>query len=69
MFYGAAYWASVLCSATCFHLLDVVVVSVAQMAFQLEHSTSGEAVLLLIGVLLARIHVLRCLIKYMVRKD
>ena len=69
LFYGAACWASVLRSATRLCLLDAVLVSAARMAFRLERSTSGEAALVLAGVPPARIHVLRRLVGYMVRRD
>ena len=69
LFYGAACWASVLRAGTHLGQLDAVLASAARMAFRLERSTSSEAALALAGVPPARIHILRRLCRYMVRRD
>ena len=69
LFYGAACWASVLRSGKRLGLLDAVLASAARMAFRLERTTSSEAALALAGVPPARVHILRRLCRYMVRKD
>ena len=69
MFYGAACWASVLRVGTRLGQLDAVLASAARMAFRLERTTSSEAALALAGLPPARIHILRRLCRYMVRKD
>ena len=69
MFYGAACWASVLRAGTHLGQLDAVLASAARMAFRLERTTSSEAALALAGVPPARVHILRRLCRYMVRRD
>ena len=69
LFYGAACWASVLRSGKRLGLLDAVLASATRMAFRLERTTSSEAALALAGVPPARVHILRRLCRYMVRKD
>ena len=69
MFYGAACWASVLRTGTRLGQMDAVLALAARMAFRLERTTSSEAALALAGLPPARIHILRRLCRYMVRKD
>jgi hypothetical protein len=67
LFYASPVWASVLGSGTLLAMLDRILAMGARMAFGLERFTSHEASLALAGLGPARLHIMRGLMRHLVR--
>ena len=67
LFYGAPCWAPVVSVGARFVELDHVLATASCMTFSLERFTSIEVSLVLVGLSLARLHILRSLVHYLFR--